>query len=253
MAGWIKLHRKITKWEWYDDGNTFRLFMHLLLMANHQDGSWHGISIKRGQHLTGRKKLAKALKLGERSIRTSLNNLKSTNEVTIQTTNRYSIITVVNYNAYNDKDIDDDQPSDQPAANNRPTTDQQPTTNKNEKNEKNEKEVKAMQDFEEFWKAYPARNGKKVEKASSFVRYKAMPLKDRPAIMTAVKNYTNSEMVKKGIGIKDPKRFLSNWKDWQEGEKGSNGSVIMTAENSEEYDKQLDAVFAKIKEDASGK
>ena len=33
MSGWIKLHRKITEWEWYSDANTFRVFMHLLLTA----------------------------------------------------------------------------------------------------------------------------------------------------------------------------------------------------------------------------
>ena len=33
MSGWIKIHRKITEWEWYDDVNTFRLFMHLILKS----------------------------------------------------------------------------------------------------------------------------------------------------------------------------------------------------------------------------
>lgn len=54
MSGWIKLHRKITEWEWYSDANTFRVFMHLLLTANYEDKRWRNIDVKRGQIITGR-------------------------------------------------------------------------------------------------------------------------------------------------------------------------------------------------------
>lgn len=37
MEGWISLYRKILNWEWYSDANTFRLFIHLLLQANHEE------------------------------------------------------------------------------------------------------------------------------------------------------------------------------------------------------------------------
>ncbi len=215
MEGWIKIHRKITKWEWYDDANTFRLFLHLLLMAQHKDTKYRGIELKRSQLLTGRKKLATALKLGERAIRVSLNKLKTTNEITIKATNKYSIITIVNYNAYNDKETCNDQQSDQQKANKRPASDQQMTTCNNVKNVKNEKELKDMRDFDEFWKAIPARNGKKVEKGNTLKKYKTMAVKDRPEILAAARNYANSKQVKDGIGIKDPKRFLNNWKDWK--------------------------------------
>jgi len=51
-SGWIKLHRKLLDWEWYDDVNTTRVFLHLLMVANHKDNNWRGITIKRGQKLT---------------------------------------------------------------------------------------------------------------------------------------------------------------------------------------------------------
>ena len=38
-SGFIKLHRKILKWEWYDEPNTMRLFIHLLLTASIEDDS----------------------------------------------------------------------------------------------------------------------------------------------------------------------------------------------------------------------
>ena len=44
--GFIKLHRKIIDWEWYDDINTKTLFIHILLMANFEDKKWHGETVK---------------------------------------------------------------------------------------------------------------------------------------------------------------------------------------------------------------
>ncbi len=99
-GGYIKLHRKFTKWEWYHDPNTARVFLHLLLTASWEECEYHGYKIKPGQVVTGRKKLAKELKLSEKAIRTALDHLKSTNEVAIKTTNRFSIITIVNWRKY---------------------------------------------------------------------------------------------------------------------------------------------------------
>jgi len=135
MNGYIKLYRQFTKWEWYDDANTMRLFLHFLLNANHEPNKWHGIEIKSGQLLTGRLKLARALKLSEREIRTALEHLKTTNEITVKSTSQYSIITINNWNLFQQSS----QQNDQPTTNDRPTTDQPTTTNKNDKNDKNDK------------------------------------------------------------------------------------------------------------------
>ena len=74
-------------------------------------------------------------------MRTALNHLKSTNEITIKATKRGSVATIINYDKYQVADIESvqqsDQGNDQKVTNNRPTTDQQVTTNKNEKNDKN--------------------------------------------------------------------------------------------------------------------
>ena len=131
--GYIKLHRSLLNWEWYDNANTTRLFIHCLLSANHKDNKWHGITIPTGSFITSRAKLANSLKLSERKIRTALNDLQTTNELTIKTTSRYSIITVNNWDLY--------QQNDQQIVQKRPTDDQPTTTNKNDKNEKNEKNI----------------------------------------------------------------------------------------------------------------
>lgn len=128
MSGWIKIHRKILEWEWYDDANTFRLFVHLLLKANHKDKNYKGQLVKVGSLLTGRELLSQQTGLSVRQVRTCLERLKSTNEVTIKSSKQGTIIEVVKYKNY--------QVTTNETTTERPTNDQQTTTNKNVKNEK---------------------------------------------------------------------------------------------------------------------
>lgn len=100
MDGWIKIHRKFLDWEWYDDINTKVVFLHLLLLANHEDKNWRGQIILRGQLVTSINNLSKSIGLSAQQTRTSLNKLKSTNEITIKSTNKYTTVTIVKYNDY---------------------------------------------------------------------------------------------------------------------------------------------------------
>lgn len=102
MEGWVKILRKFVNWEWYDDINTKTVFLHLLLTANYADKNWKGIEIKRGQKITSIKNLAKETNLSIQEVRTSFKRLKSTREITIETTNKYTLITVEKYNDYQD-------------------------------------------------------------------------------------------------------------------------------------------------------
>jgi hypothetical protein len=88
MSGWIKIHRSILDWEWYEDTNTFRLFMHLILKANHKDKNYKGKLIKRGCLVTGRDLLSVETGLSVQQIRTCLERLKLTNEITIKTNSK---------------------------------------------------------------------------------------------------------------------------------------------------------------------
>ena len=133
--GWIKLHRSILDWEWHDDPNTFCLWIHLLLMANHDEQKWHGMAIPRGSLLTSREKLADISKLSTQNVRTSLKKLTKSQNLTIKSTKQYTLITICNYNTYQDNQTDY-QPTNQPTinqrlTNNQPTTNQQLTINKN--------------------------------------------------------------------------------------------------------------------------
>ena len=118
--GFIVINKKILKWEWYQDTNTVRLFLHLLLIANWEDKKWQGIEIKRGQAITSLKHLVQQTKLTLQQVRTSLTRLISTNEITKKTTNKYTVITINNYNKYQDYNKQD----------NKQITNEQQTNNK---------------------------------------------------------------------------------------------------------------------------
>jgi hypothetical protein len=96
MSGWIKIHRQILEWEWYSDNNSFRVFLHLLLKANHKQKRYKGLELKIGTIITSRDILAIETGLSIQQIRTALDKLKSTNEVTIKTSSQGTIIEVVN-------------------------------------------------------------------------------------------------------------------------------------------------------------
>jgi len=133
MSGWIKLHRQIIDWEWFSDTTTFRVFLQLLLKANHKEKKYRGMVLKIGTVITSREILSFETRLSIQQVRTALDKLKSTNEITIKTSSQGTIIEVINYAKYqlvtNEVTIKE------------PTSNQQVTTNKNEKKEKNEKEV----------------------------------------------------------------------------------------------------------------
>ena len=99
-VGWIKLHRKILNWEWYQDANVCRVYLHLLLTANFEERNWKGILINKGDCIFSVDGLSKELELTAQQIRTALNKLKSTKNITILSTSHYHRINIVKYNSF---------------------------------------------------------------------------------------------------------------------------------------------------------
>ena len=136
--GWIKLHRALLEWEWYDDVNVSRLFIHCILKANHKDNKYKGKLIERGSFVTGFENLSKETNLSVQKIRTAISKLKSTNDLTIKSTPQGTVIQVVSYNKF--------QVATNESTNDQQTDNKQITTNNNDKNKKNEnkEEVKEV-------------------------------------------------------------------------------------------------------------
>ena len=124
-GNWIKLNRSMLKWEWYDDVNTKAVFLHALLKANYEDGAYRGHKLCPGDVVFGRKKWAEQLGMSEQQVRTAIDHLKETGEIsTIKTTNRFTILRIENWTLYQSKD---DEATNK-TTNKQPTSNQQATT-----------------------------------------------------------------------------------------------------------------------------
>jgi uncharacterized phage protein (TIGR02220 family) len=132
MIGWIKLHRQFLNWEWFNKSEAVHLFMYLLLKANHKDGNWQGIDIKKGQFITSYGKISNDTGISVQTIRTLLKKLENTNEINTQTTNKYTVITICKYADYQSEESE----TNTQLTNNQQTTNNQLTTNNNNKNNK---------------------------------------------------------------------------------------------------------------------
>lgn len=131
MSGWLKFHRSLLLWEWYHDPVCRGVFFHILLSANYEPKRWQSIEIFPGQLVTSYEKLGKPLGFGVQSVRTALHKLKSTGELTVQTNSKFSVITIIKWEQYQDTNT---------PANNQLTGNQQSTNNNLRKKER-KKEV----------------------------------------------------------------------------------------------------------------
>lgn len=142
LNGFVKLHRKMIEWGWYSDCVVKDVFIHILMVATFKPTKYLGYDLKPGQAVIGRKKLAKELGFTEQQIRTALKKLESTGEISLFSTNRFTIATVENWEFYQG----DSETDNQQITNNQPTDNQQITNNqphlKNVKKDKNVKNVK---------------------------------------------------------------------------------------------------------------
>jgi hypothetical protein len=146
MAGnFIKIDRKILKWEWWSDINTFRLFMYMLISAYWKDGNYKGKIIERGSFPSSISELSKETNLSVMEIRTSLKHLQLTGEITSKATNKFTIFTVVNYNLYQTDNKQDNKQITSNLTNNQ-QTDNILLTNSILKESKNERTEEIKED-----------------------------------------------------------------------------------------------------------
>ena len=123
-TGWIKIYRSLLYWEWADVPEMVALWVRLIIRATHEDSQWHGVTISRGQLVTTTAKLAAESGLSPQQVRTCLDRLKASNQINTQTTNKYTIITICKYEAYQETETTEQQ------TNGKQTTRKQQTNNK---------------------------------------------------------------------------------------------------------------------------
>ena len=139
FMGYVKLFRKFKDWEWYRDTNTKSVFLHCLLTANHKGLKWRGIYIENGSFATSYGHLANQLGLTIAQVRTALNHLQETNEITVKTTHHYTMIYIENWRYYQDEQMDFNTPNSTATTQQSHSDSTVIATNKNDKNENNDK------------------------------------------------------------------------------------------------------------------
>ena len=99
------------------------------------------VSLKRGQHIFGTESLAAFFGVGRQQIRARLALMEKVNFLTIKPTNKYSIVTICNYDLYQSEQPAG-QPTNQPIPNQHPTTPKELKKLKKKENSENFSELK---------------------------------------------------------------------------------------------------------------
>ena len=100
----VKIDRNITRWQWWADSNTVKIWLYLLLNANVKQYTFQNFKIKRGQLVTSISSLASKNNLTVRQVRTILSRLEKTGEISRRNIgNKFSIITIKQYEKYQEK------------------------------------------------------------------------------------------------------------------------------------------------------
>ena len=134
MPGWIKLHRKLLKNPIFSSEKALKVWIWCLLKANHEPNDFYlgrqRIHLETGQFIMGKNTAKVELKMAIATIWFWLDRLSNV-ELCIERkpTNKYTVITVLNWNEYQDVE---------PNLERRRNADgTQTEPNKNDKNDKN--------------------------------------------------------------------------------------------------------------------
>lgn len=193
MDGWLKLYRSILDSAVFQDAEVLKVWIWLLcnVAFEQHDTVCYGkvIHLKPGQIATGRKKIAQCTDLNENKVYRALTVLKSLGNIEIKATNKYSIITVVNWDKYQEEN--GKRTSIEQQTNNKTTAEEQQddskrTQHKNGKNGKKEKNIYICSFFQSVWDEYPKKLGKnKVTK----VAMEQLEEAGEATVMSAVRRY----------------------------------------------------------------
>jgi hypothetical protein len=204
MSGWIKIHRQLKEKAYYKDSEFIHLWLHLLLCANHANGEYLNgyeiIKLKKGQFVTGRKKLSLETGISESKIERILKVFESEQQIEQQTNSRSRVISILSWDKY--------QQNEQQTNSIRTANEQQVDTNNNDNNNKNDKKLNIYPTFDDFWNLYD----NKHDKQDCLTKWNKLTQKEKEDIIQYLPTYINSTPDKQYR--KHPKTFLKN-KSWQ--------------------------------------
>lgn len=126
--GFVKLYRSILHAGWLKNHNLVVFWLYCLLKASHKEHEVlvgnQKVVLKPGQFIFGREKAALETGLSPRNIRTCMKRLSLMQNLTIQPTSRYSIVTVERWELYQGRESEVTSKT----TSKRPASDQQVTS-----------------------------------------------------------------------------------------------------------------------------
>jgi hypothetical protein len=136
--GYVKLWRKSLESPSFHNEKVWKFWSWCLMKASHKECKimvgFQEIALEPGQFVFGRIKASEELRISQRSIRTCVVVLCKTGNMTIKTTNKFSIISIINWKVYQGTDDGIDHQTDKQTTNKRPTNDHKQEGTKNVKN-----------------------------------------------------------------------------------------------------------------------
>ena len=195
------MYRSFLDWEWYPDTNCVRLALHFILKANYRAKKWKGLIIDRGQLVTSRGQLSEETGLSEMQIRTAIDKLDNCGFITKSGTRKYTIITVCNYDLYQQAQDGFDNGC-------QPTDNQQITTTKEYKKERIEEYTHTLVDTKKG-----VVGGKEAE-AVELIEWIAT---NAPCIASMPEPITAAQVVwlLQGYNVKDIRRLIATMQSKQ--------------------------------------
>jgi len=124
--GYIKVWRKIVDAGWLQNHKLCAFWLWCLIKASHKEFDaivgCQTVKLMPGEFVFGLKVASKELKITIQSIRTLLDFLKTTQNLTIKSTNKFSVITITNWNTYQIQENEINTQSNKPLTNKQQTT-----------------------------------------------------------------------------------------------------------------------------------
>lgn len=197
MAGFVKLHRCILHKAIWKNPNLFRVFSWCLMKATwieyEEIVGMTKVVLQPGQFVFGRFKAAEELGLKPSTVVDCMKWLKANTTIDIKSNNKFSLVTVINWDLYQSEEDESDTKSDTKSDNKPTTSRQQADTNKNTKKVKKEKNIYGSQ--------------KNVHlTAEEYER-----LKNEFVVADEAIEYLSGYMVEKGYTSKDHNRTIRRW------------------------------------------
>lgn len=96
----VKLDRNIKDWRWFKNRNVLQVWIWLLVSVNIKPHDFENETIQPGEVATSRKTIAAATGLTERQVRSAIDALKKTGEVSVRIRARYQVITILRWASY---------------------------------------------------------------------------------------------------------------------------------------------------------